>query len=322
MKKILIVGGTGQFGFYLTKFLINKNFKIYISTRYLRSSKVIKLKKLFYNKNVNFLKINVINKKNIIKNLKIIKPEFIFYFAGQSSVADSFKKPKEALLSNFNGCQNFLDAILKLNLKVKFFNAASSEIFGHSKNKLSLNSPKNPVSPYGKAKLKSFNIVQKYRKKFNLNLYNGIIFNSEFFLRPIKFILPKICIAAINAHKFSLENKKINFPFGNINVKRDWGWCEEYVKIIWLNIIKKPHDFIVATGKSYSVKDLLDFAFNSFDLNWKDYVVVSSAFLRKKEINSIRVDKKYLEHLSISLPKIDGLEIVRKLIKHYNSSSD
>jgi len=133
MKNILIVGGTGQFGFYLTKLLINKDYRIYISTRYPESSKTKKFKEKFNYKNINFLRINVKNKKNIYKNLKKINPDFIFYFAGQSSVAVSFKKPKETLLSNFNGCKNFLDTILELNLKAKFFNASSSEIFGKSK---------------------------------------------------------------------------------------------------------------------------------------------------------------------------------------------
>jgi len=318
MKNILIVGGTGQFGFYLTKLLINKNYRIYISSRYPEGPKTKKFKKI-KNKKIFFLTINVKSKKNIVKNLKKIDPQFIFYFAGQSSVADSFKKPRETLLSNFNGCKNFLDSIIKLNLNVKFFNASSSEIFGRSKKKLLLNSQKKPVSPYGVAKLRSFNIVRKYRKKFNLKLYNGIIFNSESFLRPKKFILPKICLTAIKAKKFALKNKKKSFFFGNINVKRDWGWCEEYVKIIWLKMMEKPNDFIVATGKSYSVKDLLDAAFNIFNLNWKNYVFVNNVFLRKKEISSIIVDKKYLKRTLISLPKIDAKQIIKMLIKYYDA---
>jgi GDPmannose 4,6-dehydratase len=315
-KKILIVGGTGQFGVYLAKFLSAKNYEIYISTRNLKSSKILKIKKILLNKKINYIKIDINNKKNILNNLDLIKPNFIFYFAGQSSVSKSFQKKKETLKSNFFGCKNFLNIILKLNLNTKFFNAASSEIFGESKYKLTINSQKKPANPYGLSKLKSFKLVQHYRKKFNLKLYNGIIFNCESYLRPKNFILPKICLSAIKAHKLNLINKKKLFEFGNIQVTRDWGWCEEYVKSIFYNLQKSPHDFIVATGKSYNIVELFDFAFSFFNLNWKNYVISNKKNFRKKEYKSIKVNNNFKQKLFFK-PKIDGLMIVKKLINYY-----
>ena len=320
MKKILIVGGSGQFSYYLTKFLLKKKYKIFISNRTINSKKILFFKKSFRKRDVHFLKINILNNKNIFNIIKKVDPNFIFYFAGQSSVVKSFKKRRETFLSNFSGCYNVLNVILKLKIKVKFFNASSSEIFANSHNPLKLNSKKNPKSPYGKAKLMSFNLIKKYRKKFNLELYNGIIFNTESFLRPNNYVMPKICISAIRCKKYSNKNNKF-LKFGNIESVRDWGWCEEYVKSIWYNMQLPPHDFMVATGNSYSVKELLNIAFKYFNLDWKKYIDISKIFIRKKEITSIRADKSYLKKSLVYMPRADGPNIVKKLIKYYVASS-
>jgi len=320
MKKVLIVGGSGQFSYYLTKFLLKKKYKIYVSNRTINSRKILFFKKIFKKKDVHFLKINILNNKNISNIIKKVQPDFIFYFAGQSSVVKSFKKKRETFLSNFSGCRNILNIILRLKINVKFFNASSSEIFGTSHNPLKLNSKKIPRSPYGEAKLMSFNLVKKYRKKFNLKLYNGIIFNTESFFRPNNYVLPKICISAIRCKKSLNKNNKF-FKFGNIESVRDWGWCEEYVKSIWYNMQLPPHDFMIATGNSYSVKELLNIAFKYFNLDWKKYIETSKTFLRKKEVTSIGADKSYLKKTLVYMPRIDGPNIVKKLIKYYIASS-
>jgi GDPmannose 4,6-dehydratase len=317
-KTVLIIGGTGQLGFYLTNYLSKKKLKLYISTRNLHSSRVFFFKKNFKNK-ISFIKINVFKEKKIYNILKRIEPDYIFFLSGQSSVFRSFKKKKETLKSNFINCKIVLDAIIRSGIKVKFFNACSSEIFGNTKKKIQINSIKKPVSPYGQAKLKSFNLVKKYRKIYKLELYNGIIFNCESILRPKHFVIPKICLAAIaaNDNEKKNSNQKIYFRFGNIDIKRDWGWCDEYIKKIWKLIHTHNYDFIIATGKTYSLKKLLSVAFSFFNLNWKNYVVSRKKFFRKREINSSAVNftnlKKYLE----IPPKIDGPKIILKMIKYY-----
>ena len=235
VNKVLIIGGSGQIGFYLTKFLIKKN-EIYISTRNKNSKKIKKLKNIFIKAKI--INLNILNKKNIIYNIKKINPNYIFYLAGQSSVEYSFKKKRETLLSNYLGCKNVLDAIIKLNIDVKFFNASSSEIYGNIKKMINIHSKKEPVSPYGKAKLQSFNLIQDYRKKYNLKLYNGVIFNCESNDRPKNYVFPKICMSALIAKKKIEKGEIKKFDFGNVNIKRDWGWCEEYVNLIWQNIKK------------------------------------------------------------------------------------
>ena len=314
-KTALIVGGTGQFGFYFAKFLLQKKYKIYISTRSFKNNKLNKFRLL--KKKINFIKINILKEADVKKKILKISPNYIFYLAGQSSVFKSFFKKKETLDSNFLGCKKFLDLIVKLKLNVKFFNACSSEIYGNIFKKITINTKKNPISPYAHAKLKSFKLVKKYRKIYNLNLYNGVIFNCESYLRPDNFIVPKICHSAIKAKK-NLKIKKISlFKFGNINVKRDWGWCEEYVEVIWKYLQKVPQDFIVATGKTFSVKELLHEAFSFFQLNWKKYIMIDKSFYRKKEIYSSRANIYRLKKDIGYVPSINGIDMVRMIIKYY-----
>jgi GDPmannose 4,6-dehydratase len=310
--KVLIIGGTGQIGFYLAKLLADKNIDTYISTRNPKDKKLDKFKKNL-NFKINILKLNIYNKKDITNCLKKIKPNYIFYLAGQSSVQKSFYKKKETLLSNYLGCKNILDTIVDSNLDLKFFNATSTEIFGNKKIKLKISTNKNPVSPYGQSKLKSFNLLKNYRKKFKLKLYNGILSNCESFIRPQNFILPKICISAIEAKKKIAEGKIAKFEFGNINIKRDWGWAEEYVKTIWNKMQNQEYDFFVATGKSFYLKKLIYLAFNKLNLNWKNHIIINKKFFRKHEINSVEV---YLSKKQKKM-KVNGKKAIYKLLKYY-----
>ena len=314
VNKVLIIGGSGQVGFYLSKFLIKKN-EIYISTRYKKSKKIKKLQNTF--KTIKIIKLNIFDKKNIIYNIKKIKPYYIFYLAGQSSVEYSFKKKKETLLSNYLGCKNVLDAIIELNIDIKFFNASSSEIYGNNKKIITINSKKEPVSPYGKAKLKSFNLVKYYRKKYNLKLYNGIIFNCESNDRPKNYVFPKICIAALLAKKQIEKGEIKKFEFGNINIKRDWGWCEEYVNFIWQNIQKKPKDFMVATGKSFFLYEIIKFAFEQLNLNWLNHIVINKKFFRRKEIFLV---KTKIINAKKKIIKSNGKDIIIKMLKFYKKN--
>ncbi len=314
IKKVLIIGGTGQIGYYLANFLLKKkNIKIFISTRSKKSVKFKKFKNLLSSK-INYVKIDISNKKKISSNLKKIRPDFIFFLAGQSSVYKSFYKKKETFISNFQGSKNVLDSIIENKLDPKFFNACSTEIFGNKKKKLKLSSSKNPVSPYGKAKLKSFNLMINYRKKFKLKIYNGILSNCESFMRPKTFVLPKICICAIKAKNNIKKNKVVKFKFGNINIKRDWGWAEEYVKVIWNEMKKNEHDFFIATRKSYHLRKLFFIAFSKFKLDWKQHIIIDKKFFRRKEINSVEI---HTQSKSKEI-KTDGKKIILKLLNHYN----
>ena len=233
--------------------------------------------------------------------------------AVQSSVDKSFKKPKETIISNFNGCKNVLEVLKEIKFSGKFLNASSSEIFGNQKGFKSLNKKLKPVSPYGKAKLKSFNLTKKFRKKFRLKTYNAIIFNCDSILRPKNFVIPKICLSAIRA----FDGYKEKIKFGDLNVVRDWGWVEEYVVAIYKTTRKKPDDIIIASGKYFKLKDLIKYAYKFFNLNWEDYILQTSKLKRPEEIKEVKVNTKQTHRKIGWKAKTDGKKVILKLIKYY-----
>ena len=161
--KILIVGGSGQFGYYFCKMFLKKEYKIYLTTRNIKNTKLKKIRNL--SKKISIFKLNVLNPKQVRRSLLSIQPNYILYLAGQSSPAKSFILKKETLSSNFEGCENFLKSIKKFNLKTKFFYASSSEIFGNTNSKVNIYTIKKPVSPYGVSKL---NFIYRFIMELSL----------------------------------------------------------------------------------------------------------------------------------------------------------
>jgi GDPmannose 4,6-dehydratase len=312
MKKstVVIIGGTGQYGITLSQILVKKRFRLFITTRY--KSKIRSFRKRY--PQIKFIKLNIYNKTQIKFFLKKTKPSIIFYFAGQSSPKKSFIKKKETFKSNYEGCKNFLEIIYQNKLKTKFLNATSSEMYGHVKNRINLMTPKLPLNPYGEAKKKSFNLVRKYRNEFGVPAYNAIMFNTDSFLRDKNFLIAKICVGAIKAFK----NKK-RLTLNNIIVSREWNWCEEQCKLLLKFLIKKPQDFILSNGKSYTIKQMLNFAFQYFKLDFKNFVNIKFKKLQKNEVKNKRSDcKKYFKKNQINFKSNTfGKKLIHKMIKHY-----
>ena len=302
----LIIGGTGQLGITLLKQLNKKNKKVIITSRFKKS--IIKKKQF------EIVVLDIFNKKKISELIKKYKPQNIFYFAGQSSPSISFVKKNETFRSNYIGCKNVLESIYKIDTNISFFYAASCEMYGKIKGKISLKSKKNPINPYGLAKLKGFNITKLYREKHNLKTYNAILFNTESILRDKSFFIPKICMAAIDAYKFNLKT-----PFGNIDIKKEWNWCSDQCEVLIKFLDKKPQDFILSNGKCISAKNMLKFAFGYFNLDYKKYIFHDKKFLRPTEINVKR--SNYSE--SLKKNKINksnfiyGKKMINLMIKNY-----
>jgi len=312
LKIALIIGGTGQIGVYLANHLLKKDYKVFISTRKITNHKK-KFQIINIYKKVNFIKLNLYKKKEVLDLIKKIKPNSIYYLAGQSSVDKSFKNPKETMISNFNGCKNVLEVLKEIKFSGKFLNVVSSEIFGNQKGFKSLNKKLNPVSPYGIAKLKSFNLTKKFRKKFKLKTYNAILFNCDSILRPENFVIPKLCLSAIKA----FDGHKEKIKFGDLNVVRDWGWVEEYVEAIYKITKKKPDDIIIASGKYFKLKDLIKYAYKYFNLDWEDYIIQTNKLIRPQEIREVKVNTKQTYRKIGWKAKTDGKKVILKLIKYY-----
>ena len=305
-KKILIVGGSGQFGITLTKILNKEKHQVFLTSR---KPKIFKNKiKRYKFKRIEILKLDIQNKKDIRKTLEK-NFDYIFFFAGQSSPSISFKKPSITLKSNYQGCKNFLEELLISNKQSKFINATSSEIFSNTVKKIKINSQKKPISPYGKSKLLSYQITKKFRDKYNLPSYNAIIFNTESTFRNKKYLIPKICIAAI---KSKLKNKKTKF--GNLNIVREWNWCEEQCLLLLKMIKLKPNDYILSNGKPFSGIQMIKYAYEFFNLNYSDYIETSKSFFRKKDFDRRISDKNKILKIE---SKTYGKILINKLIKFY-----
>ena len=313
MKRALIIGGTGQIGVYLANELVKKKYKVFISSRKINNHKKNKFKIINIYQKVNFVRLNLYKKIEVQKLIKKINADSIFYLAGQSNVDKSFKKPKETITSNYNGCKNVLEILRETKFSGKFINIASSEIFGNQKGFKSLKKKLKPVSPYGKAKLKSFNLTRNFRKKFKLKTYNAIVFNCDSILRPKNFVIPKICLSAIKAH----NGYKKKIKFGDLSVVRDWGWVEEYVEGIYKITLQKPDDIIIASGKYFRLKDLIRHAYNLFNLDWKNYIIETNKLKRPIEIRVVKVNTEQTFNKIGWKAKTDGKNVITKLTKYY-----
>jgi GDPmannose 4,6-dehydratase len=265
-KKAIITGITGQDGSYLAKYLIKKNYKVY---GILKKKKIQNLHYLKIQNKINYLKCNLSNYKKISLYIKKIKPDLFFNLAGITSLKESYQNPLYTDRINNAAVLNILESIKRFSNKTRFFQASSSELFSEKVNKkVDENSKFNPISPYAITKLSAHYYVDMYRKNYKIYAVNGILFNHESPLRNNKFLTKKIVRGLID-YKYHNHKYKI-IQVGNIYAKRDWGNAEDYVKVIYKTLkINKPYNFIICTGKKYSVKDFINLAAKNLDIKIK-----------------------------------------------------
>lgn len=287
-KKALIFGVTGQDGAYLSKLLTDNNYKVFGITRSKNKKNTLNLKKLNIEKKIKLILCNNFDKNNINNIISKIFPDEIYYLAGQSSVGISFKKPIETYKSN-NLCLFYILEYCRTNRKkIKIYNSASSECFGNNKDIFcNEKTPFNPISPYGRSKSFSFWLMQYYRHNFGINASNGILFNHESPLRKKDFVSKKIISYALN---FTKKSKKL--LLGNIKIRRDWGWANDYVKAIYqINSSIKNDDYVIGSEKHYSLNDFLKIIFKEKKIPLK-MVKQTRQFKRDSEILKICADTK------------------------------
>jgi len=265
-KKVIITGIAGQDGSYLAKYLIKKNYKIF---GILEKKKLHNLQYLNIHKKINYLYCNISNYKKISNYIKKIKPDFFFNLAGISSLEDSYKNPLITNQINNTAVLNILESIKRFSNKTRFFQASSSELFSErKKKKVNENSKFNPISPYAISKLSAYYYVKMYRNNYKIYAVNGILFNHESPLRDNKFLTKKIIKGLIN-YKYKNNKNKI-IQVGNIHATRDWGNAEDYVKVMYKTLrINKSNDFIICTGKKYSVKHFINLAAKKLNIEIK-----------------------------------------------------
>jgi len=314
-KKAIIFGVTGQDGSYLAEFLLNKNYIVHGIKRKSSSYNTSRIDHIFSTNKNFYLHYGDVTDSSLVNNLiKLIKPNEIYNLAAQSHVAVSFKMPEYTTNANALGCLRILEAIRssKLNQAIKFYQAGTSEMFGKVvEGSQSEKTSFYPRSPYGVAKLFAHWITINYRESYNIFACNGILFNHESPRRGETFVTRKITMG-LTKIKLGLQKKLI---LGNLDAKRDWGHAKDYVEAQWLILQqKKPDDYVIATGKNYSVKQFISMCANilKMKIKWKGTGIKSRAYDDKGNC-IITCDKKYFRPAEVDKLLGNSSKAKRKL---------
>ena len=318
-KTALITGVTGQDGAYLSKFLLEKNYEVHGIKRRSSSFNTGRLESIYVDPHENspnfFLHYgDLTDSSNLIRIIQKTKPNEIYNLGAQSHVQVSFETPEYTANSDALGTIRLLEAIRTLNLikKVKFYQASTSEMFGKSPPPQNENTEFQPRSPYAAAKLYSYWVTINYREAYNLFASNGILFNHESPMRGETFVTRKITRAVASIFK----GKQQKLWLGNLDAKRDWGHAKDYVEGMWKILqYNTPEDFVLATGKSYTVRQFCEIAFKEVGvaLEWVGEGINEIG----KDIKSgkvlIQIDKRYFRPTEVDYLEGDASKAKEKL---------
>ena len=316
MRKIaLITGITGQDGSYLAELLLKKNYKVHgIVRRVALESKAHRYWRIkdIINK-VTLHSASLESYASIIKIVQRIKPNEIYHLGAQSYIDYAFKDEFSTLNTNINGTHYLLSAIKDFSPKSKFYFAGSSEMFGKvQQTPQTEKTPFYPRSTYGISKVTGFELTRNYREAYKLFCTTGILFNHESPRRGFEFVTRKISNSVARI-KLGLEKKLF---LGNLDAKRDWGHAKDYVQAMWLILQeKKPQDFVIATGKQYSVKDFAREAFECVDLDYRNYVKINKNLIRPAEVDSLLGNCKKARKVLKWKPKISFKKLVADMVQ-------
>lgn len=290
MKRVLITGVTGQDGAYLSQLLLAKGYDVYGLVRRSSAMDVIdeKLRWLGVADHIRMVDGNLTDLSSLLRVLREVKPDEVYNLAAQSFVKSSWNQP--LLTGNVTGlgAANVLEAVRLDAPEARFYQASSSEMFGLIQEpRQSETTPFYPRSPYAAAKLYAHWMTVNYRESFGLHASSGILFNHESPLRGIEFVTRKITDGVARI-KLGLQN---TLALGNLDAKRDWGHARDYVKAMWSMLQQdKPDDYVVATGRTASIREFCDIAFSHVGLRADDHIVTDPRYLRPAEVDVLLGD--------------------------------
>jgi GDPmannose 4,6-dehydratase len=293
MKKALITGINGQDGSYLTELLLEKGYEVHgiLKRNSVAENQTARLDDVYSTIKDNLYYADMTDMASLVRVLQTVMPDEIYNLAAQSHVRISFDQPLYTAQTVAIGVMNLLESVRLIHPNTKVYQASSSEMFGNSRDEDGFQretTPMHPTSPYGCAKVFAYNLMRNYRNSYGLFLSNGILFNHESPRRGTNFVTNKVVKEAV---KIRTGNSN-QFKLGNMNAARDWGHSKDYVKCMWLILQHdKPDDFVVSTGISHTVRDLVDYVFNKIELsNWETFVGQDEKYMRPEELNVLKGD--------------------------------
>ena len=331
-KTALITGINGQDGSYLAEFLLKKKYEVWgtVKRNSVAENQTSRLNNIFKVVKLEYADLNDL--ASLIRVIQLSKPDEIYNLAAQSHVRISFDQPIYTAKTSGIGTLNLLEAIKLTDISIKMYQASSSEMFGNSIDHDGFqreSTPLNPVSPYGCAKVFSYNICRNYRNAYNLFVSNGILFNHESPRRGSNFVTNKVVKTAVEIKK-GLKEKLV---LGNLDATRDWGHAKDYVEAMWLILNKKnPNDYVISTGEQRSVKQFINetakvlkmkitwkgqgINTKAYDQNNKCIIRCGKKYFRKSEVDELLGDnskaKKYLKWK----PKTNFRQLVKVMALH------
>ena len=317
MKIALITGITGQDGYYLSKFLLEKDYQVHGTIRrssLINTSRIDSLISKYQNSGQLILHYSdLLDSSSLNSLINNILPDEVYNLAAQSHVSVSFKNPVFTTQTGTLGSISLLEAIRHSNKEIKYYQASSSEMYGGiNKELLNEDSLFYPKSPYAASKVFAHNMTKIYRESYGLFCVNGILFNHESPHRGETFVTRKITRAATRIH-LGIQGK---LTLGNLDASRDWGFAGDYVEGMYLMMQHKiPDDWVLATGKSITVKEFAKLAFEQVGLNWEDYVVTSEKYFRPNEVEHLLGDYSKAKNELNWNPKTDINKLVKLMVE-------
>ena len=319
-KKAFITGINGQDGSYLSNLLVEKGYKVYglVRRNSINEHQTTRLDLL--DSQVDLSYGDLLDESSLESKIRKIKPDEIYNLAAQSHVKVSFEIPQFTVKTNAIGVLNILEAFRKFAPKGRFYQASSSEMFGVSVDKDRFQRETTqlaPNSPYGCSKVFSFYLTKFYRRAYKLFVSNGILFNHESPFRGTNFVTNKIVKGAVSI-KLGIQKK---LELGNLDAYRDWGHSKDYVDAMHKILNHKvPDDFVVASGKTYSVRDFCRITFKKLDLNYKHYVVQNKKYFRPGEVPFLKGDARRARKILKWKPKYTIDTLIDDMIESWTET--
>ena len=318
MSKVLITGITGQDGYYLTKFLLEKDYEVHGTIRRSSTFNTSRIEDLISEySNDGKLKLyysDLLDSSSLNTLISNIRPNEIYNLAAQSHVAVSFENPVFTTQTGTLGSISILEAVRSLDHEIKFYQASSSEMYGGgTKELLNEETTFDPKSPYAASKVFAHNITKIYRDSYNLFCANGILFNHESPFRGETFVTRKIT-RAIGRIVLELQTK---LTLGNLDASRDWGFAGDYVEAMWMMLQHDvPDDWVIATGETHTVREFAELAFSHVNLNWEDYVSTSEKYFRPNEVDYLLGDSSKAKQKLGWSPKTSFEDLVKMMVDY------